>query len=130
MKLNPKLILLPAALLVAPLLGLLLLDSALTLVGLGDETHPSPSVLESNFDLPCSELSIKESTWNPDLNVLVVDLKSPPPPAFFEALRQRGWSCRQGNSETSYLMDNTSLVYRSDTRQLVMRPTSYTEGSE
>ncbi len=130
MKINSKLILLPAALLAALPIGFLLFESALFLTGISDETQPSESVLESNFDLPCSELIIKESSWNPDLNILVVDVETPPSPAFFEALRQRGWSCQQGAAETCYLKDNMALVYQSDTRQLVMRPTSSRGGRE
>ncbi len=83
MKNNSKLKQLPAALLAALPVGFLLFESALSLAGISDETQPSESVLESNFDLPCSELTIKESSWNPDLNILVVDVETPPLARFF-----------------------------------------------
>ncbi len=123
MKLNPILILLPTVLLASVPLGFVLL---LALMGFSDETNPSESVLESNFDLPCSELSITESTWNFDLNVLVVDLESPPSAAFFEALQQRGWTREPG--KLSFRMDGMTLSYHD--RQLVMLPTSYMDGDK
>ncbi len=90
-----------------------------------DETQLSEDVLESNFCLPCGELKIRQTRWNADLNVLVVELSNHPGSHFETSLRERGWKYLRDKPYLTYVKDNMFLERHGAEKKIVIRSSLY-----
>ncbi len=92
----------------------------LLLSACSDENVLSEDVVESHFNIPCERLRVTRSTFNVDLNVLVIDLGAAPQPEFYEALLARGWKSVE-HREGCYVYGRMYLSFDSQDNSLVIK---------
>lgn len=94
--------------------------SFLLLSACSDENVLSEDVVESHFNIPCERLRVTRSTFNVDLNVLVIDLAAAPQAEFYEALTARGWKPVE-HREGCYVYGRMSLSFDCQDNSLVIK---------
>lgn len=94
--------------------------SCLLLSACSDENVLAEDVVERNFNIPCEQLRMTRSTFNVDLNVLVIDLAAAPQTEFYEALTVRGWKPVE-HREGCYMYERMYLSFDRQDNSLVIK---------
>lgn len=92
----------------------------LLLSACSDENVLAEDVVERNFNIPCEQLRMTRSTFNVDLNVLVIDLAAAPQTEFYEALTARGWKSVE-HREGCYMYERMYLSFDRQDNSLVIK---------
>lgn len=87
------------------------------LVSCSEESNLSTAELERNFALDTQMLCVTDAVFNPDYNVLVVQLSEHPADGFWNSLAAKGWQ-KQGER---YVNEQSFLEYHPNEKQLVIQ---------
>ena len=90
-------------------------------VSCSEENKLSTAEPEQNFALDTRVLRIADAVFNPDFNILVVQLSEPPADGFWDSLPAKGWH-KQGER---YVNEQSFLEYYPQEKQLVIQSILY-----
>ena len=90
-------------------------------VSCSEENNLSTAELERNFALDTQLLRVTDAVFNPDFNILVVQLGEPPADGFWNSLAAKGWQ-KQGER---YVNKQSFLEYHPNEKQLVIQSVLY-----